>query len=95
MRRWFFWPYWRIGALEQYDARLWRLKLSLVSAVTSADRTDYVALGLLRLPSLTRFRRVQFTNRFTERPLDLRFLHLFRALLVGDFGQRGVPIAAG
>jgi len=29
------------------------------------------------------FRRVRFTNRFTEQPLDLRFLRSLRGLLVG------------
>jgi hypothetical protein len=56
---------------EPYDASLRRLKESLAGAVTSADGTDHVAVGRLRLPRLTRFHR----NRFTEQPLDLRFLH--------------------
>src|ERR1700730_10112296 len=58
---------------EQYDSRLRRLAESLGGGVTSADWTDHVALGRLRLPRLARFHRVRFTNWFTEQPLDLRF----------------------
>jgi hypothetical protein len=35
---------------EPYDMRLPRLKPSLADAVTSADRTDLISLGRLRLP---------------------------------------------
>jgi hypothetical protein len=67
---------------EPDDARLWRLKQSPSGAVTSADGTDHVAVGWFRLPRSIRSRRVQFTNRFTEQPLDLRFLRSLRARLV-------------
>jgi hypothetical protein len=50
---------------EQYDAHLRRLGRSLAGAVTSPDGSEYGARGLLRLPCLTPFRGVRFTNRFT------------------------------
>ena len=65
---------------EPYDVRLSRLGPSLDSAVTSADRTDPVSLGRLRLPRLVLSRRVRFTNRFTEQPIDLQFPASLRAL---------------
>ena len=43
--------------------------------MTSADRTDPISLRRLRLPRLKLSRRVRFTNRFTERDIDLQFLH--------------------
>jgi hypothetical protein len=51
---------------EQCDVRLPRFGRSLADAVTSADRVNHGALGRLRLPCLKPFRRVRFTNRFTE-----------------------------
>ena len=59
---------------------LWRLGQSLAGVVTSADRTDPVSLGRLRLPRLVLSRRVRFTNRFTEQPIDLQFPEPLRAL---------------
>jgi hypothetical protein len=55
---------------EPYDARLWRLGLSLAGVVTSADRTDHISLRRLRL---VLSRHVRFTNRFTEQAIDLQF----------------------
>src|SRR5262249_7788969 len=51
---------------EPYDVCLWRPGQSLAGVVTSADRTDPISPGRLRLPRLKLFRRVRFTNRFTE-----------------------------
>jgi hypothetical protein len=59
---------------EPYDVRLSRLKASLAGAVASADRTDPIPLRRLRLPRLALSRPVQFTNRFTDQAIDLRFL---------------------
>ena len=58
---------------EPYDTRLRRLGQSLAGVVTSADRTNLISLRRLRLPRLVLSRRVRFTNRFTEQPIDLRF----------------------
>ena len=52
---------------EHHDVRLRRLGRSLADAATSADGNEHRALGLLRLPCLTPFRGVRFTNRFTVR----------------------------
>jgi hypothetical protein len=60
---------------EPYDVCLRRLKLSLAGVVTSADRTDPISLGRLRLPRLVLSRRVRFTNRFTEQAIDVQFPH--------------------
>ena len=46
--------------------RLCRLTLSLVTALTSANRRREVFWDLLRLPRLASSRRVRFTNGFTE-----------------------------
>ena len=58
---------------ERYDVGLWRLGQSLADAVTSADGTKHVPLAPSRLPRLNLFRRVRFTNWFTEQAIDLRF----------------------
>jgi hypothetical protein len=54
------------------------LKLSLVTALTSADRHPIVVWDLLRLPRLKLSRRVRFTNRFTKQTFDLEFPVPFR-----------------
>jgi hypothetical protein len=51
---------------EPYDARLYRLKRSLVGALTSINLRHEVALGPARLPRLRLSRRVRFTNPFTD-----------------------------
>jgi hypothetical protein len=45
-------------------SRSW-IRSGWAGAVTSPDATDHGALGRLRLPRLTPFHRVRFTNRFT------------------------------
>ena len=47
---------------EPYDARLSRLKPSLITATASAELWREVVLGLLRLPRLRLSRRVLCTN---------------------------------
>lgn len=51
---------------EPYDARRYRLKQSLVSALTSINLRHEVAVGPVRLPRLRLSRRVRFTNPFTD-----------------------------
>jgi hypothetical protein len=51
---------------EPYDARRYRLKQSLVSALTSINLRHEVAMGPVRLPRLRLSRRVRFTNPFTD-----------------------------
>ena len=57
---------------------------SLVSCKVSVDRADLgmrhllVSLGTLSLSRFGQFRRVAFTNTFTDRSADLRLLHLSR-----------------
>jgi hypothetical protein len=57
---------------EPYDARLRRLKQSLVIALTSADLRREVDPVLPRLPRLKLSRCVRFTNRFTKPVPGLR-----------------------
>jgi len=58
--------------------------MSLASRKVSVDRADLgirhllVSPGLLRLSRLGQFRRVAFTNPFTDRGADLRLLNLSR-----------------
>jgi hypothetical protein len=58
--------------------------MSLASRKVSADRADLgirqllVSPGLLRLPRLGQFRRVAFTNPFTDRGAELGLLNLPR-----------------
>jgi hypothetical protein len=54
---------------EPYDVRLCCLKLSLATALTSANRRREVFWCRLSLPCLGPSRRVRFTNRFTEQVL--------------------------
>jgi hypothetical protein len=51
---------------EPYDASRYRLKQSLVSALTSINLRHEVAMGPVRLPRLRLSRRVRFTNPFTD-----------------------------
>jgi hypothetical protein len=56
--------------------------MSLASRKVSVDRADLgirqllVSPGLLRLPRLGQFRRVAFTNPFTDRGAELGLLNL-------------------
>ena len=54
---------------EPYDVRLCRPASSLLANLTSADVRCEVVSGLGRLPRLTLFRRVRFTDPFTEQPV--------------------------
>ena len=54
---------------EPNDVRLCYLGWSLLANLTSADVRCEVVSGLGDLPHLTVFRRVRFTDPFTEQPV--------------------------
>lgn len=66
---------------EPYDARLWRLGLSRAAVVTSADRTDSISLGRLRLLSRRVAPRLVCKSVTGVNPLDLRFPAFPRVLV--------------
>ena len=66
---------------EPYDLRLWCLGPSLAGAVTSADRTDPISFGRLRLPRFKPSLAGAATSADTTDPISLGRLRLPRLKL--------------